>query len=179
MKKNMSILIVLSLIIVCSISLSYKMCDTFYPLKYEKIIAKECEKNNLDTALVLSLIYCESRFNKNATSSKGAIGLMQIMPITGLSFYEGEEIYSENLLYNPELNIKIGTKFLKYLFDKYGNEVMVLTCYNAGEGVVNRWKGDSDILEKSQIQYKETRNYVEKVLKMRQFYKFRLKSKLI
>jgi len=147
-----------------------------FPLKYKNTILKECEINNVDSVLVASIIYAESRFKKDIVSSKGAIGLMQIMPKTGESFYDGDNEFDCLLLYDPKINIQIGVEFLQYLFKKYNDEVTVLACYNAGEGVVNKWKGNNDFLQKTQIPYKETLNYVKKVQKVKKIYKFRIKN---
>jgi len=143
--------------------------DIFF-VKYENVIINKGNKYEIDKNLIASIIYVESKFNKNAKSNKGAVGLMQLMPQTAKSFYVGDE-FSEDILFKPEVNIEIGVKYLKYLFDKYQDEVTVLACYNAGEKVVLEWKGESKYLEKTQIGYKETLNYVKKVQKIKKYCK--------
>ena len=78
------------------------------------------------------------------------------------------------MLFDAELNIKIGTTYLKYLFEKYKDEVTVLACYNAGENNVISWLKGNKTLEKSQIAYRETQNYVEKVQKVKRYYDIKI-----
>lgn len=150
------------------------MFNLMYPLKYVGVIKNEAEEYGLDESLVSAIIFTESKFKKNAFSNKGAVGLMQIMPATAKSFYDKENVFFDKLLYDPEVNIEIGCKFLKYLFDKYEDKLTVLACYNAGEKNVLLWKGDNKYLEKAQIQFKETLKYVEKVQKCEKIYKIKL-----
>lgn len=142
----------------------------FFPVKYVKLIKEKSSNNGLSSGLVASIIFSESRFNKKAKSNKGAVGLMQLMPKTAKSFYFGEETFKEEMLLEPKINIEIGCVYLKYLFDKYKDEVTVLACYNAGEKIVLEWMGDNASLEKTQIKYQETLNYVKKVQKMKKYY---------
>jgi len=99
---------------------------------------------------------------------------MQLMPQTAKSFYVGDD-FDNKLLFNPKINIELGCLFLKYLFDKYDDEITVLACYNAGESNVLKWKKESKNLQKTQIKFVETKNYIEKVQKIKNIYKFRLK----
>ena len=147
--------------------------NILYPLKYKTEINYYSKKYGINKNLIASVICVESRFDKKAVSRKGAMGLMQLMPNTAKSFYEGDEFDKEMLL-NEKINMDIGVKYLKYLFDKYNDEITVLACYNAGETVVNIWKGNDKCLKKAQIKYKETLNYVNKVQKCKKIYKIRL-----
>ena len=165
------LLLVLVLVVFTGAGLSFY--NLLYPFKYQDLISKYAQSYNLDEGLVASIIFCESRFNKNAKSNKGALGLMQIMPSTAAGFYKEERSFSSEMLFDPEFNIQIGSTFLRYLFDKYQDEVVVLACYNAGETAVRLWMGNNKSLEKTQIKYKETLNYVEKVQKFKPFYKKR------
>ncbi len=140
-----------------------------YPVRYKKEIAAACDRNGVDRVLVASIIFCESRYKKNAVSNRGAKGLMQLMPSTAMSFYGGED-FDESVLFDPQTNIEIGTKYLKYLFEKYDDEIVVLSCYNAGESVVRTWLSEGE-LEIENIPFKETKNYAQKVLKMKNYYK--------
>ena len=90
--------------------------NIIFPFKYGEYILKYSKENNLKPELVASLIYVESRFDKDAVSNKGAVGLMQIMPATAKCFYLGENEFSKDLLFIPKSNIQIGTKFIRYLF---------------------------------------------------------------
>lgn len=146
-----------------------------FPLRYKSYIKEYSKAENLSATMVASLIKTESNFNKNAVSKKGAIGLMQILPATGKwiceTYFDFE--FDESMLYDPETNIKIGTKYLSYLFSKFDDEVTVLACYNAGEGVVKNWIGENKTLEKTQIQFEETQKYVQKVQNCKKIYKIR------
>ena len=168
--------------IVFILSLSLLFFDFLFPLKYKNLINKYSELNGLDSSLVASIIKVESRFNKNAISNKGAIGLMQIMPATAKMFLEENKTKGDIgedgdslVLKEPEENIKIGTTYLKYLFEKFSDEITVLACFNAGETVVLKWMEGDLYLKKSKIKYTETRNYVDKVLGLKQIYRFRLR----
>ncbi len=153
---------------VCSFNL-------MFPLRYKSYIKEYSKAENLNATMVASLIKTESNFNKNAVSKKGAIGLMQILPATGKwiceTYFDFE--FDESMLYEPETNIKIGTKYLSYLFTKFDDEVTVLACYNAGEGVVKNWIGENKMLKKTQIQFEETQKYVQKVQNCKKIYKIR------
>ena len=153
--------------------ISINFFNIIFPLKYKNLIKIYSLENSIDAELVASIICTESRYNKDAVSNKGAVGLMQILPTTAKNFSDGD--FEENDLFNPEYNLKIGLSFLKYLFGKYGDEVTVLACYNAGENVVIKWMEGEDKLEKSQIKYVETLNYVNKVQRLKKVYCFRLK----
>lgn len=153
---------------VCSFNL-------MFPLRYKSYIKEYSKAENLNATMVASLIKTESNFNKDAVSKKGAIGLMQILPATGKwiceTYFDFE--FDESMLYEPETNIKIGTKYLSYLFAKFDDEVTVLACYNAGEGVVKNWIGENKMLKKTQIQFEETQKYVQKVQNCKKIYKIR------
>src|SRR5688500_379323 len=116
---------------------------------FGSIIYKEAKKNDLRPELVAAVVQAESRFKPNARSGVGAVGLMQLMPRTG------KWMGARNLT-NPTQNIQAGTRYLKYLNDRFdGNETKVIAAYNAGEGNVRRFGGVPP--------FKETRNYVKKV----------------
>jgi len=157
--------------------------DLTLPLRHEEIIRAEAADPDVaqiltgdielpptDPALIAAVIYEESRF-MDQTSSQGARGLMQITPdtaetIEGLS---GGETFVYEDLADPELNIKYGTFYLRYLLDKYaGDEAAALAAYNAGEGNADEWGGAE--LETSDITFPETRSYVTDVLEKREAY---------
>lgn len=118
-------------------------------IPFGSMIYKEAMKNNLKPELVAAVVKTESRFKPNARSPVGARGLMQLMPRTGA--WMG----AKNLT-DPAQNIQAGTKYLKYLNERFdGNETKVIAAYNAGEGNVRRFGGIPP--------FKETRNYVTKV----------------
>ncbi len=143
-----------------------------YRLEYHEYVYRYAEENQLDPLLVFAIIKAESNFKRNIESSSGAIGLMQLMETTAIERANeiGEEIVVKEALYNPEINIKIGTNYFAYLLEHYeGNQGLALTAYNAGMGNVDRWieekviKEDGSDLE--HIPFKETNNYVRKIMR--------------
>lgn len=120
----------------------------------------------VNKSVIIAVAYTESKFNAAATSDKGAAGVMQIMPPTAKfirSYFGYDADYN---LYDADCNVFIGALYLKYLIEKYRDEAVVFACYNAGEGNVVKWfKNEPFSIEK--IPYKETVNYVKKVIKLK------------
>jgi soluble lytic murein transglycosylase-like protein len=116
---------------------------------YGEIISALSEAHGVDPLLVRALIQVESNYKPRARSSKGAMGLMQIMPATARE-------YRVRNPYDPKTNIEVGIKRLKGLLDRWGAVDLALAAYNAGEGAVQKFKGIPP--------YRETRNYVSKIL---------------
>ncbi len=108
-------------------------------------------QRGLDKAIVHAIIAVESAYNPKAVSPKGAIGLMQIMPSTAADY----GIRDPDQLFNPEINVRVGTRHFQRLFKKYKNLSRAIMAYNAGEGAVARGKG---------LVYAETRRYTQRVL---------------
>ncbi len=122
-------------------------------IRYATIAEKTARKYDLDPELVKAVIAVESGFDPKAISPKGALGLMQLMPGTAARFDVDDP-------FQPEQNIEGGVKYLRFLFDMFeGNVIYVLASYNAGENAVTRAKGIPP--------YRETENYVRKVLALR------------
>ena len=138
---------------------------------------KYSEKNGLDKYLVYAVIKAESNFNPNVKSNADARGLMQLMEETAVersNVIENEDIEAYDL-YDPETNIKLGTSYLSYLLELYdGNTVLAIIAYNAGLGNVKQWIKDGvikpDGSDIENIPYKETENYVRKILRDYQMY---------
>ncbi len=153
-----------------------RILKKIYPIEYAEYVEKYSAENGIDKYLVYAIIKAESNFNPNIASNAGAKGLMQLMEETAI---ERSNVIEERLvetedLYNPETNIKLGTSYFAYLLGLYNNTVLALTAYNAGLGNVQEWinsgiikKDGSDI---ENIPYKETNNYVRKILKNYQMY---------
>lgn len=150
-----------------------------YPLAYSSNIEKYAEKFDLAPELVASVIFAESSFRKNIVSSKGAIGLMQVLPSTAEEVAEKLQIedYKNELLYNADINLFIGCYYLKSLIDKFDNEELALVGYNAGPATVNRWlkneKYSKDGETLNNIPYAETRNYIKKINTAKKHYEKR------
>jgi soluble lytic murein transglycosylase len=149
-----------------------------YPLLYKDYVIKYSREYNLDPMMVMSVIKTESNFDSDATSIKDARGLMQIAESTGVWASEILAIddYSQDLLHVPEINIRIGTWYLRELIDQYGHEEVALAAYNAGSGNVSEWLSESEhsidgeTLQK--IPFPETEKYVERVKRNMQVYEF-------
>ncbi len=125
--------------------------------QYEPLIWKAAEKYRVDYALVKAVIKAESNFNPSAISRKGAKGLMQLMPGTA-------EVLGVRDSFRPEDNIYGGVRYLRYLLDLFNGDLkLALAAYNAGENTVFRHNGVPP--------YKETRNYIQRVLRHLQDYR--------
>jgi soluble lytic murein transglycosylase len=138
-----------------------------YPLEYEHIVRGHAENYQLDAALLAAVIYRESRFDSDARSSSGAIGLMQLLPDTakGIAVNTGGNRFRVRDLYDPEINVRYGSFYLRRLLVKYGDERNALAAYNAGQANVDGW------LEAGEgIQFPETQEYVDDVLEARDVY---------
>ena len=131
-----------------------------YPLHYEQIVRGHARNYNLDPALLAAVIYQESKFRADAKSSSGAIGLMQLRPQTaeGIAIRTGGTHFRVSDLYNPEINVRYGSWYLRHLLDKYGDERDALAAYNAGQRNVDEWRAEG-----KDIQFPETRAYVDRV----------------
>lgn len=141
-----------------------------FPLDYLDYINKYSKEYDIDPFLVSAIINVESKYKKDAISSKEARGLMQIGPTTGK--WASEELnienYNENMLFIPETNIKIGTWYLSKLRKEFGANIdLILAAYNAGSGNVQKWRLDSiyskDGINLDNIPFKETAQYLVKV----------------
>ena len=122
----------------------------------------------LDPSLLAAVIYSESKFNANAESRSGAIGLMQLEPATakGIAVHTGGSKFVVSDLYNPELNIRYGAWYLHHLLAKYGDERLALAAYNAGQANVDEWRAKGE-----GIQFPETRAYVSRVEHLKGIYR--------
>jgi soluble lytic murein transglycosylase len=131
-----------------------------YPLKYEQIVRGHARNYQLDPALLAAVIYQESKFRSNAKSDSGAIGLMQLQPGTakGIAIRTGGSRFQTSDLYNPEINVRYGSWYLRHLLDKYEDEETALAAYNAGQRNVDEWRAQG-----KEIQFSETREYVDRV----------------
>ena len=176
MKRTLIILLIICVILaIFSIfNIPNKILKQIYKKEYSQYVEKYSKQYNVDEELVYAVIKAESNFNSNAKSSKDAIGLMQLMESTAQDVCKKTDLQissdelSEKLL-EPDININIGTKYLSILIQKYGNIEIAITAYNAGIGTVDNWieKGiiNSDGSNVENIPYKETNNYVRKILR--------------
>lgn len=143
-----------------------------FPAAYSQYVREYSSKFGVPDSFVLAIMRAESHFNKEAYSPVGARGLMQIMPFTAnqLSRLLGEsEVPAQDLL-KPEVNIRLGSKYLSRLQSKFQNQLpLVAAGYNAGPHRVNSWLNNFGTLESDEfiehVPFQETRNYMKKVVR--------------
>jgi soluble lytic murein transglycosylase len=140
-----------------------------FPRAYWETLQAHAQDKQLDPYLVLALMRQESLFDPDVVSPARAYGLMQLLPTTAASV--AQPSLGEGLrLTDPQVNIALGTSYLRQLLSSYaGNIIMALAGYNAGEKAVDKWRARSPNVEADEfvenISYRETRNYVKKVLR--------------
>jgi soluble lytic murein transglycosylase len=139
-----------------------------YPLRYQTIVVGHARNYDLDAALLAAVIYRESKFDPNARSKSGAIGLMQLLPDTakGIAIHTGGSKFVVSDLYDPEINVRYGAFYLRRLLRKYDSERLALAAYNAGQRNVDDW-----LAAGKDIQFPETREYVDEVESLRDIYR--------
>lgn len=140
-----------------------------YPRAYWDMIATAADGHALDPYLVLALTRQESLFNPQARSVSDARGLMQLMPATADRIGPSAGVQQASLnLYDPSLNVRVGSAYLKNLFELFGGDPFkAVAAYNAGEHAVQKWDveypGDDDQWVEN-IGFRETRDYVKRVI---------------
>lgn len=149
-----------------------------FPEPWWDTIKEESAKNGLDPYLVASLMRQESEFNPSVVSYANAWGLMQLLPRVGRSLARQEGIsgFSTHQLLNPEMNIRLGTLYLKQMLDHYGGvQEYALAAYNAGDSRVVDWqsggpyRGLDEFVES--IPFTQTREYVEAIVRNEEIYR--------
>lgn len=140
-----------------------------YPRAYFNLVNACAKEFGLDAYLVLAVIKTESNFQPEALSSKGAVGLMQLLPATAEWIAKKKNLpYTEGCLTQPESNLRLGCAYLSYLAGLYPERGTQLAAYNAGPARVRQWLAETrysaDGIVLQNIPYPETKNYVEKVL---------------
>jgi len=146
-----------------------------YPRAYWDLFQSASTRLALDPYLVLALARQESLFNPNATSSSNARGLMQLIPSTAQKMASEHGMETESIrLYDPSVNVELGTAYLKNLLEMFGGDAFrAVAAYNAGEHAVSKWVAEfsgADDEWVENIEYKETREYVKKVIGGRREY---------
>jgi soluble lytic murein transglycosylase len=149
-----------------------------FPLAYWDTIQQKAQERDLDPFLILALIRQESLFDAQARSPAFALGLMQLLPSTAgrVAKQVGLEPPSNQKLFEPEVNLTLGTQYLKDLLRRYSNNwFKAIAAYNAGEAAVDRWEKEivTDDIEEfvERIPYVETRGYVKLVMRNHRIYK--------
>ncbi|MCK5718947.1 MAG: lytic transglycosylase domain-containing protein [Thiomargarita sp.] len=127
--------------------------------KYKNLVAEVAAEINLEAALLHAVIHTESSYNPNAVSPKGAVGLMQLMPATAKRFGVADRNDAVDNVYG-------GARYLHHLLDLFDQNLkLALASYNAGENAVMRYGNKIP-------PYRETKNYVKKVIKLYQAYQY-------
>lgn len=176
MKKTLSGFLVFIIICVILRAGYITARDYFYPNKYSNYISEYSKEFNVDPLLVKAIIKAESSYNKDAKSSVGAKGLMQITDSTGaiIARQLGIKNFTPEMLYDPQINIEFGTFYISELLNQFGNKDNAIAAYNAGCGNVSSWLGNSEystdgkVLNK--IPFLETASYVKNVNKYEHMY---------
>ena len=152
-----------------------------FPVAYEADIQSAASSLNLDPSWIYGVMRAESAMNPRAISPAGAYGLLQVTPPTArrLSARHGLKYRGPQDLLRPEINVPLGTRFMRDLFDDYDdNPILVAGAYNAGPGAVDRWLDQRPRLDPviwmETLPYFETRDYIPRVLAFATVYSWRL-----
>lgn len=172
-------LLVVVIILMCYFQVPNRIMKQLYPQNYQEFVSYYANEYQVDENLVYAVIKAESNFNPDANSHKGAKGLMQLMEDTAKDVAKKTELTNSldqitEMLGDPEVNIQLGTKYLSILLERYHNQEVALTAYNAGIGTVDNWiekgiiKADGSDIEN--VPYQETNQYVRKILRDHRIY---------
>ena len=174
--KKLRFIIIISVLIVIVFVFLFKnnLLKIIYPKTYKEIVSIYSQEYGIEENLIFAVIKSESNFEKDVISNKNAVGLMQLLEGTAKEVAENNNIDIDTNNTKEELkdaynNIEIGTCYLSTLIRKYENKELALAAYNAGTGNVDAWikkgiiKNDGSDIEN--IPYKETNNYVRKILR--------------
>ena len=151
-----------------------------FPVKHDKLVGRYAKNRRLDASWAFGILRQESAFMRDANSSAGARGLMQLMPgtakLVSKKFGLGSTASSE--LIKPDKNIALGTGYLRMMLDKFDNNLTLATAsYNAGPGRAKRWQYERPLpadIWVELIPFKETRGYVKNVMTYASIYDRRL-----
>lgn len=148
-----------------------------YPATYIDEISTYAGEFCVDPYLVISIMKCESNFNADAVSNRGAVGLMQIMPDTGdwiAHKLNMDDSYNVDMLHDPDMSIRFACWYLNFLNGRFdGDEKKVVAAYNAGHRTVEKWLEDERYSENGSlliIPYIETSSYFDKVMLAKNYY---------
>jgi soluble lytic murein transglycosylase len=151
-----------------------------FPIHHADLIQREARRNGLDPAWVAAEIRAESTFNPRARSPADARGLMQVLPSTGAAVARrlGRPWGGAESLYDPETSIVLGTAYLREKEAMYGKPYVAIAAYNAGPTPTSRWLSqrpqmDPDLWIET-ISYRETREYVARILAFSVIYDWRM-----
>lgn len=172
LKKIIIFAIIIGIVV---LFLNYRNIKNFilkkiYIKEYTDYIEEYSRQYEVDSNLIYAIIKAESNFNEEAVSNKEAKGLMQLMYSTAIDVAKILKIdIDEEKILEPKYNIMLGTKYISMLIAKYNNIGLALAAYNAGSGNVDKWISENTINSNGDnienIPFKETNNYVRKILR--------------
>ncbi len=151
-----------------------------FPLDHDRLLRREAARHGIDPAWVAAEIRAESVFNPRARSPANARGLMQVLPETGAAVARrlGLPWGGADSLYDPETSVRLGTAYLREMKEKYGRPYIAIAAYNAGPAPTGRWIAQRPAMDPDfwieTISYRETRDYVARVLAFSVIYDWRL-----
>ena len=148
-----------------------------YPLRYQTYVSKAAQEFDVEPSLIYAIIHTESNFDEKATSPAQAKGLMQLTDDTlewALRRADEAGRYTSDDLYNPSINIRYGVYVRSLLREQFDHDDTVLAAYNAGQGRVHEWLGNSayssDGITLHTIPFPETTTYIRRVNAARAHY---------
>lgn len=175
MRKVFTVCAAVAVVVCVAVLLFMRKEQQEYKTLYRDEIMSAAEEFSVPAEIIFAVVRCESSFDPNAVSPAGAKGLMQLMPATFDEVaWRLKEDPAPELISDPAFSIRYGTYYISYLIRYFGNEDTAVAAYNAGMGKVRSWLADSrysdDGVTLKHIPYKETSDYVKKVLKARAKY---------
>jgi len=163
-----------------------RLYEQRFPLGMETQVRAEARVAGIDPAWAYAIIRAESAWMTDAHSTADAYGLMQLLPGVAKQLAKSESLPYSNAqdLFNPDLNVQLGTRFLGRMADRYqGSPWLASAAYNAGEAPVGRWLDARSTLDPDffveTIPYRETREYVSRVLAFSVIYDWRMNGKVL
>jgi soluble lytic murein transglycosylase len=163
--KNPLLISILVILVASYFFLPEYIARMNYPLKYQDLIVEKANQSNLSPALLASLVYNESRYNKEAISPRDAYGLAQVQLPTAKDV--SDENISKEDLFDPEINLELGAKYLSQLIDRYkGDKVKAIIAYNLGPTRLDKGLKDGLFIE----QFEDSYNFAKKVLAIEKVY---------
>ncbi|MCK9539480.1 transglycosylase SLT domain-containing protein [Dokdonella sp.] len=165
---------------------TYTLYERRFPLGMEKQVRSDARTAGIDPAWAYAIIRAESAWMSDARSSADAYGLMQLLPAVGKQMAKAEGLAwsGAQSLFDARFNVRLGTRYLGLMADRFdGSPWLASAAYNAGAGAVARWLAARGTLEPDffieTIPYRETREYVARVLAFSVIYDWRLNGKVL
>ncbi|MFD0958352.1 lytic transglycosylase domain-containing protein [Paenibacillus chungangensis] len=170
MKKRYLLLAIIAVVGLLFLKADW-LAKWMYPIHYQADIRASASNYGVEPHLVAAIIRAESNYSTGRQSSKGALGLMQLMPNTANWVVERagfQAVDEEMLLHRADVSIEVGTWYLKSLHDQFdGNAIAAVAAYNAGPGHVRKWLDagtwDGQMKSVKSVPFGETRHYVQRV----------------